>query len=204
MEEKKSIFGDFLKALMVICIAIVLVLSGYAARKYYEGRKVEKKNSSTTKTEKTTDNNTEKTADELYKDYIASLKENMSKKLKKGYDAVEYFGEDMELGKYYVELTPSFELYVHGAADTEFEVATDVVQAFLVQSGQAGNSLLYYVKSDGKLYSANPGEILDTKKAASKELTYKNIVNVMPGNFSDDESGYTGPIFVDIEGNVTK
>ena len=202
MENKKSIFGDFVKSLIIICIAIVLVLSGYAARKYIEFRKNDNCTKETT-IKKDETNITAKEADEMYKEYIANIKENMSKDLSKN-TTINYRGEDLDLGNYYIELTNDYELYLHGAADTEYEVSKDVVQAFLVQSGQAGNSLLYFVKSDGKLYSANPGEILDTKKIASKELTYKNIVNVMPGNFSDDESGYTGPIFIDIEGNIVK
>ena len=41
MEEKKSIFGDFVKSLFVIAIAIVLVLAGFAAGKYYTNKKAE-------------------------------------------------------------------------------------------------------------------------------------------------------------------
>lgn len=43
MEEKKSIFGDFVKSLFVIAIAIVLVLAGFAAGKYYTNKKAENK-----------------------------------------------------------------------------------------------------------------------------------------------------------------
>ena len=43
MEEKKSIFGDFVKSLFVIAIAIVLVLTGFAAGKYYTNKKAENK-----------------------------------------------------------------------------------------------------------------------------------------------------------------
>ena len=197
MEKKKGIFGDFVKALIVICVSIVLVLSGYAARKYVDFKKEDKQ------LENNTTNTTETTADEMYKEYIANLKENMSKKLSKN-TTIEIRGEDWESGEYYVELNHGNELYVHGAADTEFEVATDVVQTFLVESGQSGNSLLYYIKTDGNLYMVNPASILSGEKITPKKQEYKNIINVVHGNFSDDESGYQAPIFIDIEGNIVE
>ena len=204
MEKKKSIFGDFLKALMFICLSIILVLSGYAARKYYDIRKVEKENNGAIQNEKTTNNSTEKTADEMYKEYIANLKENISKNLTKN-TSMQYRGEDLGTNvDYYIELTHDYELYLHGAADTEFEISKDVVQAFLVESGNGGTGVIYFVKTDGNLYVSYPSQIFNQEEASVKKTDYKNIVNVVSGNFSDAESGYHDPIFIDIEGNVFK
>ena len=201
MEKKKGIFGDFLKSLIFICIAIVLVLSGYAARKYVESKK-ESKTETTPVTDGTPTNTTAKTADEMYQDYLAKLKENMSKKLSKN-TTIGYIGEDIDNGYYYAELTHDNELYVHGTADTEFEISTDVVLAFMVETNQAG-STLYFVKSDGILYETQPADVLYGNEPTIKKSDYKNIVNVLPGRFADDESGHRGAIFVDIEGNVFK
>ena len=201
MENKKSMFNDFIKSLFVIIMAIVLVLSGYAARKYFDVRKENKKDDTKVVEKDTTST---KTADELYKDYIANLKENISNNLTKN-TSMQYRGEDLGTNvDYYIELTHDYELYLHGAADTEFEISKDVVQAFLVESGNGGTGVIYFVKTDGNLYVSYPSQIFNQEEASVKKTDYKNIVNVVSGNFSDAESGYHDPIFVDIEGNIIK
>ena len=227
MENKKSIFGDFIKSLFVIAVAIVLVLSGYAARKYIESKK-ENKIETTPVTDGSTTNTTAKTADEMYQEYLANLKKNIDKtyqeipdvsddelaKLEQNSEAYTYGGmsldcavDDIEGYKYCPSISNG-ELNVSAYdVDNNYKliksvtISKNVLQAFISEIGNAGTSSVFYLTEDGKMHSIWCGDLTNDSKKAPETLKLKNIVGVISSTFGILSGGHS-PIFVDIEGNL--
>lgn len=219
MENKKSIFGDFVKSLFIIVLAIILVLSGYAARKYIESRKGDNGTKETT---------TAKTADELYKEYLANLKKNIDKtyqeipdvsddelaKLEQNSEAYTYGGmtldcalDDIEGYKYCPniidgELNVSvYDVDNGNKVIKSVTISKNVLQAFISEIGNAGTSSVFYLTEDGKMHSIWCGDLTNDSKKTPETLKLKNIVGVIPSTFGI-LSGGASPIFIDIEGNL--
>ena len=98
---------------------------------------------------------------------------------------------------------------IHGKTEN-LKVADNVVYMSLMQDGTSTTYSLYYITADGSVYRAHqlptPNPIsyyfnfLDAEK-----LNVKNIVAITEAAYCDKEmcSGWHGPMFIDIEGNIS-
>lgn len=171
----------------------------------------------------------EKTADELYKEYLNNLKENINKTYNdmsdsiseeeyqlneepyeygsrtpaciyndiENYESCAYLNNDNKLNIIFYEIEDSTD-YVE--KDKKY-IDSNVLQIFIVEDGNAGMHYVYYIKENGKMYVSPIESLLDSNINPKEVSGLKNIVNVIPSDFGFI-SGWSKPIFVDIEGNL--
>ncbi len=143
----------------------------------------------------------------LYQAYLNNLENNI-----KNYNDTDnnFIKIDNEIYgySYTVEINKNKELILNYLSDNKknkyknYKINDNVVSMFVVKNGNAGMNSLYYINTSGEIYETNIEEI-ETKELTSKKLNYKNIIYVTEG-FHSDDSGYSYPIFVNIEGNILK
>ena len=120
-------------------------------------------------------------------------------------------GNNMIDVKYYdVELNPEGELKViyysnDNSSDSKF-IANDVLNYYIIHYGNGGYKGLYFIYKDGTVGFANIEQAYMNKEDITlKNIdNVKNIVTIVQGSFSDGMSGYRGPIYIDIDGNMIK
>ena len=145
--------------------------------------------------------------DELYESYLNNLENNIENYNDTDNNLIKINNEIYDYS-YTVEINKNKELILNYLSDNRkdkynnYKISDNVVSMFVVKNGNAGMNSLYYINTNGEIYETNI-EDLDTKELASKKLNYKNIIYVTEG-FHNDDSGYSYPIFVNIEGNILK
>ena len=195
---KKNIF-------ILILVFLVVGLSGYIAYDKYikpsTKGDTKKDNKEVTK---------EKTSDERYKEYLDNLaesikKEYINKNPNEDYSAeitntTRVDNEDIE-GHYFVSINDKLELITTAEVDglEDSVIANNVVSYYVIRVGNGGFNSIYYITTEGKVYSANVELAMYNKtKLEIKEVdSVKNIVEIKNGN-----SIVGFPIFVDIDGNI--
>ena len=101
---------------------------------------------------------------------------------------------------YVLKITNSNELMLNNE-----KVADNVLNMFVVSTGNSGFNTLFFIDKEGNLFSANIEEYLynSNEELNIESLDYKNIIYVTSGIYSEDGmAGTYLPIFVDIDGNV--
>lgn len=196
---KKNIF-------LVVLAFLVVGLIGFIT--YDNFFKPSEKCSTKKETKKIETN--EKTADERYKEYLDNLAKSIEKTYVNKHPNEEYSTsisnstrvENQELGKSYsisinnkLELTTTAEI----TGLNNGIIANNVVSYYIVHTGNGGFNSLYYITTEGKVYSANIEIALYNNTSLDiKEMdSVKNIVEVKNGNST---AGF--PIYVDIDGNI--
>ena len=145
--------------------------------------------------------------DELYESYLNNLENNIENYNDTDNNLIKINNEIYDYS-YTVEINKNKELILNYLSDNRkdkynnYKISDNVVSMFVVKNNNAGMNFLYYINTNGEIYETNI-EDLDTKELASKKLNYKNIIYVTEG-FHSDDSGYSYPIFVNIEGNILK
>ena len=85
----------------------------------------------------------------------------------------------------------------------DYKISDDVLSFYVIETGNGGMSLLYFINGDGTIGSADVEFVSDSNQiTVKKDLGYKNIVSIVSGSFGDGYSGAQGPIFIDINGNI--
>ena len=186
------------KVLTLILFIALLGTSGFITYdkvlkdKYFtkkDDKKEEKKETSNTTTD-------EKTADELYAEYLENLKDNM----KNINVASQNYKDELAGMEFFVRLNDgslTVNLVEDGVNDQVIDISKNVLTYFVLPVGQGSMKMIYYITEDGKIYSSSISE--STKSTELSE--FKNIVNVIPVVVGS-ESGSVSTAFVDIEGNL--
>lgn len=222
-ENKKSGKG------LVITLIVLLVAFAACAALLFTGvikspmvkceEKVVEKTSTKTDDDTKKSSTTEKSADERYKDYISKLAEDI-----KGYynnskgqnTALQSYASDtfdvymdQGFGTYRLRINNNLELVMDVTKPNNEslyqgqKLADNVVAYFVKHLGNGIPSTLFYITTEGKLYSAELETALGEGKFDSlekKELDKKNIVNIEQATFV--EAGGEDVLFIDIDGNV--
>ncbi len=85
----------------------------------------------------------------------------------------------------------------------DYKITDNALSFYVIETGNGGMSLLYFINVDGTIGSADVEFISDSNQiTVKKDLGYKNIVSIVSGSFGDGYSGAQGPIFIDINGNI--
>ena len=192
--------------------------------KYFTKKDDKKEEKKETNTTTTTDN--EKTADDLYAEYLKNLKENMSKTYNtipilsgEELDKMDQNGETYNYGSNNICDTYSQEGYrvcAHldnnkmleiifyendGSVVKKNNIDSKIVSIYSSTTGNNGSINIYYVKEDGKLYYIETSALHENNIEIKTIDNLKNIINIIPSGFGF-KSGWQEPIFVDIEGNL--
>ena len=139
------------------------------------------------------------TADERYQKYLSNLKNNIMKKLGT-HDGFYYYGKNIDKNLT-IELKNDLNLEINLADDKK--TISNVVNFYVTESGNGGCKSVICIKADGTITDVVlPCSDEDKMKVLENTSDYKNIVQIINGNFSDGYSGVADPIFIDIDGNM--
>ncbi len=111
---------------------------------------------------------------------------------------------------YYVTLNKNKELHIEYSNEElnnvfgNYKISDNVISFYIINDGQAFFNNLYYIKTDGTVGKADveSPNINNKNITITNDLGLKNIVTILPTTFDSQESGYHGPTFVDINGNI--
>lgn len=148
------------------------------------------------------------------------VENNYEKYAKKLSDEINNFGDSIYLSQrvehemlqsiYYVTLNKNKELYIEYSdkklnnAFGNYKISDNVISFYIINDGQSFFNSLYYIKTDGTVGKADveTPNINNKNVNINNDLGFKNIVTILPTTFDSQESGYHGPTFVDINGNI--
>ena len=82
------------------------------------------------------------------------------------------------------------------------KIASNVLSFYLIESGNGGGNVLYFINQNGTVGLADIEYGAETNINIKTDLGYKNIVNVISGVFSAQKSAAASAIFVDIDGKL--
>lgn len=202
MENKKNSKG--LIVLVIILIICVLGLTGYILyNKNHKGDSDNLVNENQKTNEQTKENN-------IYKNFSSNLKSEISKKYDSNNLNYQTISNEVVKDGYEVFLTKENTLYVKYnnanllAKYGEYKIAENVLNFYIISTGQGGGNTLYFINEDGTVGSADTEYNIENENQINikKDIGYKNIVSIVNGTFGDGYSGVNGPIFIDIEGNI--
>lgn len=111
---------------------------------------------------------------------------------------------------YYVTLNKNKELHIEYSNEElnnvfgNYKISDNVISFYIINDGQAFFNSLYYIKTDGTVGKADveSSNINNKNITITNDLGLKNIITILPTTFDSQESGYHGPTFVDINGNI--
>ena len=209
MEKKKG------TGLVIFLVLVILAMGGFITYdkvlkdKYFSKDSDESKEVENNKEDnKTKDNNNtkEKTADEMYEEYLENFKKSYGTKINEERTMIVFGKMALSEANYSYEITKDKELYIDIDYTGKFKIDSNVINMFLIDVGQSGMAALYYIKNDGNLYKFiaddfEDKEVAEWNSIKGKKVNLKNIVSVNQTIFGK-ESSARGPIFIDIEGNI--
>lgn len=109
---------------------------------------------------------------------------------------------------YTVRLDNNGILYVkYSVEDKERVIASNVLSFYLINTGQDLGNTLFFINNDGTVGKASTEYGYSSEKKieiVNKIDGFNNIVSIVEGVYGDEYSGYHGPLFVDINGNIFK
>ena len=85
----------------------------------------------------------------------------------------------------------------------DYVISEEVLNMFLVTSGNGGFRYLYYIKTDGTLNRVCVEDFNGENEVSSEVMDNLYVVNVYQGLIDAQADGSYKPIFVDINGNIT-
>ena len=140
-----------------------------------------------------------------FSDYSKKLISERSSMVGKGVSIVSSV-ENGLVGEYTVTLTSDGILSIKYANESSTRKISDkVLNYYLINTGQDIGKSLFYIREDGSVSKVS----IEYNYSADSDIAIednvnnlKNIVTILEGSYSDDLSGYHGPIFIDINGNM--
>ena len=198
---------------IVILIILLVSVSGYLV---YDKFIVEDNQLIDNNTKVENDNNTEVESDnniEKNNDYILfanNLKSQFSK-FDSNNHMSQFFNSELISDGYEVYLDEERNLYINYFNDKlnkkygEYLITSNVLYFNVVSTGQGGGNTLFFINEDGTVGSAEIEYGVhndESKPDVTKDLGYKDIVAIVGGVFGDGYTGASGPIFIDINGNI--
>ena len=208
---------------IIILVILILALGGYICYdKFYLDKKDNNKIVETNKDCETTINENKEnttTTSNSFSLFAKTLKENRAKQKEKDKQSGLTINGDThsanleEIGNYDIKLDYNGTLSVtYGNKNYKkynTTIDTNVLLYKMVYAGNGGFKWLYYVKDDGKLYSADVeyGPYSENKKAESKvKEGYQDIILISNENITENVNGnvtgFKDAVFVDINGKV--
>ena len=202
MENKKNSKG--LIVLVIILIICVLGLTGYILYdKNNKSDNISLGNENKTTAEQKKENNN-------YKSFSSNLKSEISKKYDSNNLNYQTISNEVVKDGYEVFLTKENTLYVKYnnvellSKYGKYKIADNVLNFYIISTGQGGGNTLYFINEDGTVGSADTEYSIENENQIKikNDIGYKNIVSIVNGTFGDGYSGVNGPIFIDIDGNI--
>lgn len=159
--------------------------------------------------EKNNNQDKETTSDNKYELFAKNLKSQFSKYDSNNHSYLHVKSDVVKDG-YEVYLNENQTLFIKyfnnelNAKYNEYKIADNVLSFYVVAAGQGGGNMLYFINEDGTVGSADTeyGIGNSNQITIKKDIGYKNIVSIISGTFGDEFSGVSGPIFIDINGNI--
>ena len=208
--------------IITILVLIILGLGGYITYdKFLEKEDINNKKDVVNNVIKNEGNIKNETSDDRYNDYLKNLEnainnhfqkvpdisdDELSKlDYKKYYSQQSYCGSTADSGiEYCISLDNKIlNLKLSNNEESTIKLSDNVLNYFIVSTGQYGYKNLYYITTTGKLYEVDHEMQIDeaVDNLNKKELNLKNIVNVIGVNAGLLSS--SGDVaFIDIDGNL--
>lgn len=198
MENKNN------KTIMGVLVGIIIILLCLVCYVLF-GEEIFKDNASNTpKVSDNSQNSTTKTTDELYNEYLTNLKKEITDNYK------TYSNNVVSANSVYLNTDYNFTIdknlnltfTTNDGKYTNYKVSENVLNMFLIEIGNAGYRNLYFIKADGSLNKMCIDCLKEDNTVKVLKEDRKNIINVTQGLFEYQNSGASGPIFIDITGNI--
>lgn len=181
---------DF-KNIIIIMLTIIIVLLSVIVYKQFKNTKVL--------------NNEENN----YEKYAKKLSDEINNFSDSNYLS-QRVDHEMLQSVYYVTLNKNKELHIEYSDEKlnnvfgNYKISDNVISFYIINDGQSFFNSLYYIKTDGTIGKADveTPNINNKNINTNNDLEFKNIVTILPTTFDSQESGYQGPTFVDINGNI--
>lgn len=196
---------------LIICIVIlsllVVGLGGFIIYdKVLNNKNIEKNQNNN---EVVNNQNQENSSNNSYELFSKKLKSQFSKYDDNNLNYMHVNSDIVEDG-YEVYLTKNQSLFVRyfnsrlNAKLGEYKIADNVLSFNVVAAGQGGGNTLFFINEDGTVGSADTEYGIETNNQITikKDIGHKNIISIISGTFGDEYTGFEGPIFIDINGNI--
>lgn len=192
---------------IVILLILVLGLAGYLGYDKFLSAKTVENASDNTNSEIAGTTEADNTEND-YQIFAKNLKSHLSRYDENNLNR-QFVNNDNVRYPYTVYLNENGSLFVKysnselNAKYGDYKISDDVLSFYVIETGNGGMSLLYFINGDGTIGSADVEFVSDSNQiTVKKDLGYKNIVSIVSGSFGDGYSGAQGPIFIDINGNI--
>lgn len=192
---------------IVILLILVLGLAGYLGYDKFLSAKTVENASDNTNSEIAGTTEADNTEND-YQIFAKNLKSQLSRYDENNLNR-QFVNNDNVRYPYTVYLNENGSLFVKysnselNAKYGDYKISDDVLSFYVIETGNGGMSLLYFINGDGTIGSADVEFVSDSNQiTVKKDLGYKNIVSIVSGSFGDGYSGAQGPIFIDINGNI--
>lgn len=198
-----------MKKNIVIAILLILVLglAGYLGYDKFLSEKTVKSASDNTNSEIAGTTEADNTEND-YQIFAKNLKSQLSRYDENNLNR-QFVNNDNVRYPYTVYLNENGSLFVKysnselNAKYGDYKITDNALSFYVIEIGNGGMSLLYFINGDGTIGSADVEFASDSNQiTVKKDLGYKNIVSIVSGSFGDGYSGAQGPIFIDINGNI--
>ena len=208
--------------IITILVLIILGLGGYITYdKFLEKEDINNKKDVVNNVIKNEGNIKNETSDDRYNDYLKNLENAINNHFQKVPDISDDELSKLDYKKYYsqqsycvstadsgIEYCISLDnkilnLKLSNNEESTVKLSDNVLNYFIVSTGQYGYKNLYYITTTGKLYEVDHEMQIDeaVDNLNKKELNLKNIVNVIGVNAGLLSS--SGDVaFIDIDGNL--
>lgn len=212
VKSKKGLVIFLIIVMIVLFAVLTLFFAGILKSPFVKETSTVTNTSTTSETTKET--STTKTSNERYKDYISNLAKSIDEKYKEVKDYENpglnnesvYNKNDVTGLGYIITINEKKELkikYISGVDKVnpdyvDYKIADNVVSYYRIHIGNGEYYSLFYITTEGKVYSASIENGIETAITTKEVENVKNIVEVKEG------SGLTAgfPIYVDIDGNI--
>ena len=142
-----------------------------------------------------------KEENKTYTKYLTNLEQNIKTKYDDYNNNVINDSSEILNTTYSINITKKLDL-MFKSNDADKKLDTNVLNMFLIEEGNGGFKYLYFIKKDGSLNKICIDCYKETNEFKIEKINKDNIVNVTQGLFDNEVSGYTGPIFIDLNGNI--
>ncbi len=193
---------------IVILLILVLGLAGYLGYDKFLSEKAVENASDNTNSEIADTTKADNTEND-YQIFAKNLKSQLSRYDENNLNR-QFVNNDNVRYPYTIYLNENGSLFVKysnselNAKYGDYKISDDVLSFYVIETGNGGMSMLYFINDDGTVGSANVHFIegATDQITVKKDIGYKNIVSIVSGSFGDGYSGAQGPIFIDINGNI--
>lgn len=194
--------------LIIIILILSLLVFGLGAFIFYD-KVLIKNNIKEDSVRSTTKKDNETSVSNSYSLFAKNLKSEISR-----YDSnnksYQFVNNGIIEDGYKVYLNEKGSLYVNyfnkelSKKYKNYKIADNVLSFYVIETGQGGGNMLYFINEDGTVGSADTeyGVDYNNRITVNKNIGYRNIVSIINGAFGDGYTGISEPIFIDINGNI--